>query len=174
MKIINSIAALCSILGLAFAVWWAYVTAVYNDKHKILAFLLVFFVAAMSAFNCFALYRSWHSPTQEKENRIDAEVFSAFMKRGRELHDRLRSIQTLPELPGIQSDIREWVNQIVVFLREVRFHTEAEVFSQVASAQPSADYMTAVADVSEWKRYDLAQLSIYRKRLEHIKEDRQI
>jgi hypothetical protein len=174
MKIINAIAAVCSIFGLAFAVWWAYVTAVYDDKHKIIAFVLVFFVAGMSAFNCFALYRSWHLPSQVKENRVDGEIFSTFMKRGRELHDRLASIQTLPELPSIQSDIREWVNQIVAFLKEVRFHTEAEVFSQVASVQPSAEQLAGAADFPEWKRYDLAQLSIYRNRLEHIKEDRQI
>jgi hypothetical protein len=75
MKIINTIAAVCSIFGLAFAVWWAYVTAVYNDKHKVIAFVLVIFVAGMSAFICFALYRSWHSPNpiSDRESELSGQ-----------------------------------------------------------------------------------------------------
>ena len=113
----------------------------------------------------------WPSHAAEKQNPIDGEKFASFMRRGRELNDRLASIQAAAELPGIQIDIREWVNQTIAFLRESNCHTEAEVFSQVSGLQPSPEEMAKVADFPEWKRYDLAQLSIYRHRLviDHLK-----
>jgi hypothetical protein len=106
--------------------------------------------------------------------RIEGKRFAAFMDHGQELEDHLAGIQMQAQLPNVQSDIREWVQGIVIFLAEVGFHTEAVVFSQVASKQPSAEQMAAVAAFPEWKQYDLAQLRIYRHRLEHIKEDKGI
>jgi hypothetical protein len=58
MKIINLIAAMCSIIALGFAFWWAYVTAVYDDKHKVIAFILALAVVGMSAIVCIVLFRA--------------------------------------------------------------------------------------------------------------------
>ena len=62
MKIINRVAAVCTIVGFGFALWWAYVTASYNDKHKVIAFILCGAVAGMSVFICVVLYRASRLP----------------------------------------------------------------------------------------------------------------
>jgi hypothetical protein len=68
MKIINPIAAVCTIVGVTFAFWWAYVTAVYGDKHKIIAFILCAAVVGMSAFICTVLYRISRLSSSQKED----------------------------------------------------------------------------------------------------------
>jgi Flp pilus assembly protein protease CpaA len=58
MRIIGTVAIVCSIISLAFAVWWAYVTALHNDQHKIIAFCLVASVATLSVLLCILFYRA--------------------------------------------------------------------------------------------------------------------
>jgi hypothetical protein len=106
------------------------------------------------------------------ETAVDGKKFASLMRKGRELYERLEGLQTIQGLPAIQFDIRKWVNQTVAFLQQSNCNTEAVVFPE--TPKPSSEEMAAVANFPEWKRYDLAQLSIYRRRLQHIKEDKQI
>jgi hypothetical protein len=126
------------------------------------------------AVTWFLTVRARNQATALQEPSIDAERFSVFMGRGQELHDRLVGIRTPAELPTVQSDVRQWVRAIIVFLKESRLHTEAMLFSQIASRQLSPEQLAGVREYQDWKQYDLAILGIYRHYLEHIKQEKRI
>jgi hypothetical protein len=126
------------------------------------------------AITWFLAVRARNQTTASQGPPIDAERFSVFMGRGQELHDRLVGIRTPAELPTVQSDIRGWVRAIILFLKESRLHTEAMLFSQIASRQLSPEQLAQVREYQDWKQYDLALLGIYRQYLEHIKQEKRI
>jgi hypothetical protein len=163
---------LAGILG--NAIWDRIKTGGISIPHFATAQLVLFVGVALIGF-----FFGWMSRAAPRKasavtngTAVDGKKCASLMRRGRELYERLAGLQTSQELPSIQIDMREWVNQTVAFLEQSNCDTEAVVFPE--TPKPSSEQMAAVANFPEWKRYDLAQLSIYRHRLEHIKEDKQI
>jgi len=76
MKVINGIAAVCSITALAFSFWWAYVTAASGDQHKVFAFILAAAVVGMSAIICITLYRASQLAGSGAPNVATAEKYA--------------------------------------------------------------------------------------------------
>src|SRR5207244_4371508 len=87
------------------------------------------------------------------------------------LHDRLLSAQDGAELTSGAAAVREWVSRVITLLKEADEPTDAEVFSQagrVVSAQQLAEFHY----VRDWKREEVARLTLYCRELAQIKSTR--
>src|SRR5215469_3896119 len=107
MKIINGIAALCSIAALAFSIWWAYVTAASGDRHRILAFFLAVAVFGMAVYICAMWYRfsGFNSPRQQPAKTDALVIHSAVYGTGPETDRDVTDLLRQHERAGLAFDV---------------------------------------------------------------------
>src|ERR1035438_5079018 len=126
MRIINLVAAVCSILGLLFSVYVAYVVmaAAQSERLKILAFALVAVVMVMSAAICYFLWLA--SRTAPKNTRtVDNTPTPAGMTRDILIAPDSNALRVTNDLASIHLTLFSCVEVDLLYLRgEVRVHRE--------------------------------------------------
>jgi hypothetical protein len=136
MRIINLVAAMCSILGLLFSVYVAYVVmaAAQSERLKILAFALVAVVMVMSAAICYFLWLA--SRTAPKNTRtVDNTPTPAGTTRDIFIAPDSNALRVTNDLASIHLTLFSCVEVDLLYLRgEVRVHRE--VAFVLESAEP--------------------------------------
>jgi signal transduction histidine kinase len=112
-----------------------------------------------------ALSERLNEASRQKEIRIQ---IAARMRRGRDLHEQLAGALARTELHKYTTEIDEWKNQTIASLNEANLQIDGELFSQAASQPPTPEQQAVFGAYTDWKRYELARLDLYRKKLEEI------
>jgi len=110
-------------------------------------------------------------PPQVDRQREAQLKLVPLMRQAETLDGKHTSIQNPAELIDIQCGSREWVREIIAILDASGHETDAVALAQVGGVPPSADQMASFED---WKRYEVSQWSLYRKKLAQIMDNRRL
>ncbi len=107
-----------------------------------------------------------------RKERQQGEQFAELMGRGRILSEAFSCAPDNATFNARVPDLLRWVGDTVAALQESGFLTDAMAFSDSGTIPPSQAQVSAFNHLQDWKRYQVAQLSMYRQKLHEIVERR--
>jgi hypothetical protein len=143
---------------------------------SIIAAVISFVVASFGAWSQEHVARiSAEKLNNDVEKRKATSVkLAALMRQEPDIRRRLELLANETDFTNIVAERDRWIAETIRLLREADLPTDAEAFSQIGDRPPVAEDIFEFRHLEEWKRDAVVRLSMYRKRLNYIIDNRRL